>query len=115
MLQGMQALSVGQVSCLSQDWRISQLGRRGENTVLPPPSTSITPALELPAASGATAYFRLHPPEAASSADARTSGEEDWVRAAEGTLAHFHTEFQRRLQLESEPEQQACLSHDHPA
>ncbi|KAK9916791.1 hypothetical protein WJX75_007099 [Coccomyxa subellipsoidea] len=102
-LQGLQALTVRQVSCLSDSWRISQLGRRGDNAILPPPSTSITPAIEVAAASAATAYFRLHPPEASISGSA--SGEE-WVRSVEGPLAHFHTERQRRLQLESEPEQQ---------
>ncbi len=110
-LQGLQALTVRQVSCLSDSWRISQLGRRGEaaSAALPPPSTSITPAIELPAASAATAYFRLHPPEA-SAVDASTSAGEEWVKAVEGPLAHFHTERMKRLQLDSEPEQQACPS-----
>ncbi len=68
-MQGLQALTVRQVSCLSEGWRISQLGRRGARegaSAAPfPPSTSVAPAAELPAATATSAHFRLHPPEAA--------------------------------------------------
>ncbi|BDA40386.1 probable trafficking protein particle complex subunit 8 [Coccomyxa sp. Obi] len=106
-MQGLQALTVRQVSCLSEGWRISQLGRRGAHegasAATPPPSTSVTPVTELPAAAAATTHFRLHPPEAAA---ASSSPGEEWVQATDGALAHFHTEPTERLQLEAQPEQQ---------
>lgn len=65
----MQPLTVRQVSCMSESWRVSLLGRPDSGAIAasPPPSTSVTPSTELPAASTATTYFRLHPPEASTS------------------------------------------------
>ncbi len=39
---------------------------------------------------------------------------EEWVQAAHGPLAHFHAERTERLQLEAQPEQQACLNPECP-